>query len=302
MLASEQISQLNDLITPAQTIFVIFPANAKLEVQLSAQALYSSLKQLGNKEVNLFTPYSPSDPGSQFPLDEVKNELGNKNLQISFPYIEAQVDKVSYDVDEADGRFYLLIQPQKTAKPLDYKQVEYAYTGAEADLIFLVGVNDYEKLEHLYTGYEQLYADATTVSLNTFESNLGDIKLDLSGKTGLSEAMVGLIESLKLNLTGQAATSLLAGIETSTDGLQSLAATADTFEAVAKLMRAGARRTRKAIKSLSPARLPERQTLEKTPQPDRKADGTASEVKKVKKTITEIKPGSLNFKPSGLIK
>lgn len=243
MLTVDQISQLKELINTAQTILIFFPSSPKEDVVKAALALRASLANIRGKEVSLLSPQLSKEQGSE--EVEIKTELGNKNLQISFPYSEGTVDKVSYDIDEATNRFYLLIQPSKGVKPLDYKQIEYAYTGAEADLVFLLGISDYEKLEHLYEGYENMYESATVVSINTYEANIGDIKIDGSGKTGLSEVLVTFLEELALPLPADSATALLSGLESVTDNFASLTATADTFEMAARLMRAGARRTKR---------------------------------------------------------
>ncbi|MEN8253128.1 MAG: hypothetical protein ABFQ62_01990 [Patescibacteria group bacterium] len=290
MLNPDQITQLKDLVNSSQTIFVIFPVNPKQDLQMAAKALHLSLSSLPNKNVALLGPDNKD-------LTEAKTEVGNKNLQISFPYSEGMVDKVSYDIDEESNRFYLLIQPSGGTRPLDYKQIEYAYTGAEADLIFLVGVSDFAKLEQLYEGYEGLYEDATVVSLNTYESNIGDVKLNGSGKTGLSEMTVEFLEKLDLNLPIDAATCLLTGLESATDNFASLTATANTFEMAARLMRLGARRSKRTNIQSPISNIQKKDNFAKALEKKKKENLLIKKPALHKKTKGKKKRGGLDHRP-----
>ena len=281
MFDPAQIDQVKDLLARSQTVLVIFSQAAKPDMIASAASLFLGLSTLEGKSVTLL---SPEPVGSKLQhlagLNQIQTQLGNKNLQVSFPYTPEQVDKVNYHLDEAEERFYLMIQPLKGHKALDYKQVEFAMVGAEADLIFVVGVSQLENLDQLYIGYESVYEDATVVTLNNFEPGFGRIKLNSSGAASVCEATYKLLLDLQLPITGEIATNLLWGVEDQTDGLQSLTATADTFQVVAELMRLGARRVRH--KSESPLLSPQ-----KTPR-----------VKQKTSSGKPFKAGELSFQPS----
>jgi hypothetical protein len=180
-------------------------------------------------------------------VQDLNTQLGKQNLVIEFDYEESAVDKVSYHIGEESGKFYLTIKPKKGSKPLDKSRVDFTYAGADADLIFLVGVHDLETLDQLYFGYEPLYENAFVVTLNSFKPELGNVQIDLSGGSSLSESLVGLLTGLEIPVTEEMATNLLRGIEQATDNLQSFAASADTFEVVAKLLRSGARRAKAPV-------------------------------------------------------
>lgn len=252
MLTLDQVQQLSELLPNVKTLIIGLSASATYDQVAAATALYLSWVDQ-QKEVQLVMPTMPGEQFSQLSgVEAIKDELGNKDLQVSFAYTQEKVDKVSYHIDEEQERFYLIIKPKSGQKPLDTKTVQMEYVGAEADLIVLVGVHDLDQLEHLYTEYTQLYQDTTVVSLNTFESSVGQIKLDASGLSSVSEAVAQLVQSLDLPLSAETATNLLAGIEASTDNLRSVAATADTFETVARLLRSGARRLKRAEPVVKP--------------------------------------------------
>jgi len=112
-------------------------------------------------------------------------------------------------------------------------------------VIFLFGVHALETLDHLYLGFESLYEESPLVTIHTFETAIGSYKFDVSGQAAMSQAMVQVIEGLGLEINGEVATLLLSGIENNTAQFSSPMTSAETFEVVAKLMRAGARRIKK---------------------------------------------------------
>jgi hypothetical protein len=240
MLNEVTLSQLKVVLDQAHTALVILGPNANLDQTASALAFYESLKDL-KSEVSICSPEEISFLDLQG-QDEIKKKLGNKDLSVSFDYDETSVDKVSYHIDEEKGKFYLVVKPKKGQKPLDTKSISFDYVGAQADVIFLFGVHQYKSLEHLYSNYSDVYDNATVVTVHNFEPEIGDIKIDVSGKSCWSETVLSLIEALGLELNDVGATNLLYAIENATNNLSSFTATADTFESVAKLMRAGARR------------------------------------------------------------
>jgi hypothetical protein len=247
MITTDQLNQLRDLLPAANTILILTTAQPTLDQAAAATSLYLALQAAGKQPLLLSPQVTEGGVWSSLAGKEnVQTQLGNKDLSISFQYQPEAVDKVSYHIDEQSQRFYLVIKPQKGQRPLDSNTIQFEYTGAEADLIFLIGVHTFESLEHLYFGYEQLYQDATTVTLHTFEPEIGSIKLNASGASSLSESLVFLFRGLELPLSAEAATNLLAAIEEVTDGFRSLSVTADTFETVSFLMRSGARRARRA--------------------------------------------------------
>ncbi|NCN87606.1 MAG: hypothetical protein GW941_01780 [Candidatus Pacebacteria bacterium] len=240
MLNEVTLSQLKVVLDQAQTALIVLGPNANLDQTASALALYESLRDL-KSEVSICSPEEVSFLDLQG-QEEIKNKLGNKDLSVSFDYDESSVDKVSYHIDEEKSKFYLIVKPKKGFKPLDTKSVSFDYIGAQADVIFLFGVHQYESLEHLYSQYVDVYDNATVVTIHNFEPEIGDINIDISGKSCWAESVLSLIENLGLELSDKASTNLLYSIDNATNNLSSFTATADTFESVAKLLRAGGRR------------------------------------------------------------
>lgn len=308
MFTPDQAQQLSEVVASAHSILVVLPPQPSLDQTAAALALSSSLESQ-NKQVVVISPRPLGEESSELiGADAISQQIGNRDLAVSFAYTPEAVDKVSYHIDEQQQRFYLVIKPQTGHKPLTQDTVEFSYTGAEADVIFLIGVHSYESLEHLYFGYEQLYQTAITVSFHTYQPEIGTFKLDASGTSSLSESMSYLLQHIGWQIKPDAATNLLRAIEDATDRYQSLSTSAETFEATAWLLRSGARRSRR-LSSPQPQAIPPVQPVRLTPpeaskksknnsrkqQADRKndnpGDSSSSSVGSLKHQPTGFGPG-----------
>lgn len=242
MIALEQLTSLKEYLQTAQSAAVILGPKPTADQAAVASALYLGLVALG-KEAGIYAPKNLSHR-SFTALKDLRTELGKQNLVVEFDYDENAVDKVSYHIGEGSGKFYLTIKPKKGSKPLDSSSVKFSHAGAAADIVFLVGVHDLETLDQLYFGYENLYESAFVTTFHTFKPELGNVQFDLSGRSSMSESVVDILAGLAMPLSADMATDLLVGVEAMTQNLQSRTATADTFEIVAQLLRAGARRSK----------------------------------------------------------
>jgi hypothetical protein len=236
------LSQLKNILDSASTILVIHPSQTSFDHRAVAASLYLAFSA-AQKSVRLVSPQiEERTDASLIGIEQTQIDMGNQNLGISFAYSPEQVDKVSYHIGEDTGKFYLTIKPKAGFPPLDASQVEFTYTGAVADAVFLVGVTDLESLEQLYFGYEDLFKTASLVSINNFTTSFGTVKIDSGSVSSSSEVIAQLLQNLGISIESEVATNLLAGIENSTQNLSSVTTSAETFEVVAQLIRFGARR------------------------------------------------------------
>ena len=243
-MTAEYTSSLHSLLTSAQTVCVFFPSGAPTDVVLSAVTLAQGISRMG-KSVTLGSPTAPPHQLLQFVgVGEVSTEIGNKNLDVSFPYQKDQVDNVSYHIDEEEMRFHLVIQPKKGNPPLQAAVVEFALTGAEADLIITVGVDQLQHLEQLYVGYQQLFENTPVVSIHTYETSYGMTKLSTAGAASFGEVIAYILQNVEVQLDAELATNLLVAIESATQTFRSMSVSSQTFEIAGKLLSLGARRVR----------------------------------------------------------
>lgn len=236
------LPQIKDLLDQSQSVFVVVGSGSGYDQLVAASALSAGL-QAADKAVRLLAVEEPKNNFGISELSQLKTDIGHQHLSISFEYSEDAVDKVSYHIGEETNRFYLTIKPKKGHDPLDPSTVEYSYTGADVDLIFLIGVGSLEDLEQLYYGYEKLYQDTPIVSINTYPTSFGTVKLETNGATGYSDLTAQLLDQLDLYVGSDSATHLLSALEKTSESFQSDKTTAETFEIAASLLRAGAVRT-----------------------------------------------------------
>lgn len=235
-------NSFKELLTTAKKILIIIDNEASLDSLAAASALFLTLKN-NNKKVTFAAPQKQASPHKDLVgCEDIKTEISNKNLVISFDYKKSAVEKVNYHIGQKTQRFYLTVEPQKNQQPLDKETVEIEYVGAEADLVFLFGVHDYEVLGDLYLINEQLFSDAKVVTIHNFAPDIGDIHLTAEEELNLSAVVVNLLQQLNLEIPVDAATNLLLSLEAETKNLSSLATTSKVLEQAAWLMRQGGRR------------------------------------------------------------
>lgn len=191
-------------------------------------------------------------------VDQVKKKIGNRNLVISFPSGEGKVEKVSYIESEDKSRFDLIIAPKTGVSPIDPAAVTFAYAGAEADATFLVGVNTYQDLGEIYDTDRNVIEGSLTVALTLFPvATYAKFHADGAGYSSLCEMVATACIQLGLPLDQDSGSNFLFGIDSITQGFSTPTVSADTFETIAALVRAGGKRQPVGqTASISPNQLP----------------------------------------------
>ena len=211
-MAPVDTNQFKGLLDSAHSVAILLPKNPEIDAVAAALSLKLSLDQFGKSAY-----VSCADPMTvEFHrlvgADTVISNFGSRNLVITFPGQTEIVDKVSYHLDDR-GELNLVITPKPNTPGIDHRKLNFISGGAQADLIILVAGAE---TPEVFAQTKQFF---------------------ISG----SEEVARLLETLKLPVSNDAASNLLAGIEKSTSNFTANV-TADTFEIAAALMRHGARR------------------------------------------------------------
>lgn len=242
MLTSDEQSALSDVFQKATSFLIILKANPSFDQAAAAIALTMML-QGAKKPAHLACEQKLSDSFKVLSGYSLVNQnVGNQSLQISFDYSEDMVENVSYSIDPSGKKFNLVIRPKKGKHGLDPTTVEYSQVGVDADAIFLIGVTGFDQIQKFYDQDEAAFTQAHTVSINRQVATFAQTNIDVSGFSSNCEWLIHLVDLWKLSLDSDLATHLLAGIEASTDSFKSPSVSADTFQLVANLMKAGAKR------------------------------------------------------------
>lgn len=242
------MSELASLIEQSRSYLVILGPEASFDHWVSATSWYLGL-QAKNKQVRLVVPTLPKPEKVEalalkqvYGYSEVKTDLNSQNAVVSFAYSDQSVDSVSYILDEVGKRFTLTIKPKPGFAPLDIKTVQTSYAGSDAEIIVLVGIHNLEALGKLYSENKSVFDNARLITVHSFKPEIATIALTSDGFTSMAEATTQTLQDLEVAFTPELASNLLFGIEKQTDWLSSLRTTAKTFELVAYLLQAGAKR------------------------------------------------------------
>lgn len=261
MIDKNRLEQLKTALKSATKILVLLPPDPDADSLSSALALHLSLKQAGKTSmVGCPTPVKVGD-SHIFGVDEVKANVGARNLVVSFPYEGDAIDHVSYDIDENAHRFNLLIKP-KDGTQLNPKDVEFSFTGAEADLVFTFGISSLEELGRTYAEEKQFLDSAKIANIRKGvpgTAPFAAFDLTVARALDLAEITTFILRETQTTATNDAATNLYRQIVAASNNFQSPQMSADTFELIAYLLRSGAQR---------PGSQPQRPQQNMTPQRD----------------------------------
>jgi len=283
MVEEYSAAQLKNLLDSSESIMVLCAHPDDTDCLAAALAWNQVLGEQG-KDSRVSAPRRPQAGAMQnlTGQDALATELGNQNLTVSFDYSEEKVDKVSYHISDDNTKFYLTIKPKSGVQPLDSEKVEFSYTGASADLLLIIGANMPEELEQLYGGYEDLYANTSTVVISS-QPGFGTIQLAPTAGGSLSSLTIELLTLLNFPLSPDTANNLLYGLEDATQGLSNVS-TPEQFEQVASLLRAGAERRWQPTQP-KPTSVP-------APTPPKKPEGTLVAGKSREVVVEKKKPSA----------
>ena len=211
-MAPVDTNQFKGLLDSAHSVAILLPKNPSYDAVAAALSLKLSLDQFGKPASVACADPMTVEFHRLVGADTVISNLGSRNLVITFPGQTEIVDKVSYHLDDR-GELNLVITPKPNTPGIDHRKLNFISGGAQADLVILVSGAE---VPEVFAQTKQFF---------------------ISG----SEETARLLETLKLPVSADAASNLLAGLEKSTANFTANA-TADTFEIAAILMRHGARR------------------------------------------------------------
>lgn len=236
----------NDLATvkakldSAGSILLAIPQNPSQDAVAAALALYLSLKSY-NKTVAVLASTPPVVRDSRLVgLDKIGSQVGGKNLVLTINAPEDAVEKVTSNTE--GGHLNLIVIPKSGITPLKKEDIVFSYTGAAADLILTIGASSLADLGEIAEREHELFSSVSIINLGNRQGSFGEVNLTDPGSSN-SELVAAMLQELKLPLDIDTASNLMRGIEDATGGLSSPDMTADTFEVLATLYRAGARRS-----------------------------------------------------------
>lgn len=253
-----EANEIKNLLPNIASVVILLPDNASRDAVAAALSLNLSFTQLA-KSVTVCYPRPPIVGWSHLVgVNKLVQTLGNKNFVISLEYVEGSIEKVSYNIE--GNKFNLVIEPRPGAPVFDEKKVSYSYSGFSADIIIGVGVSSPEGLGKYYLDNKLLFSEKTVVALDhKGTARYGKINISRPAST-LSELVTHFLKNADLPVTPDVASNLYDGVISGSRNFTLPSVTADTFEAVAYLLRQGARKM-----STRQEELPEKEFVQSKP-------------------------------------
>lgn len=246
-------NSFKNLIDSAKSVLILLPVNPNLDQVAGALSLYLGLRD--KKDVTVSCP-SPMvvEFNRLVGIDKISSDLGNKNLTLKFnDYQASDIERVSYDIE--NGQFKLTVIPKPGVASPKKEQVEISYSGVSGDTIILVGGESQESFPAL-ASKDTLNAKLLHIGTKALPSTEKSVLSFARPGSSISEIVYPLINEVGANLDSDVATNLLAGIEDGGKGFSGDQVTAETFETVAHLLRAGGKRPVKITPEEFPGGMP----------------------------------------------
>lgn len=269
MNPTDSISQAADTIQKGTSGVIVLPVNPSADAVAAATALYLSLTKMG-KNVNIVCD---SDVKSDLiATDKIQPELttSGDNLVISFPYTEGSIDKVDYNI--LTDTFNLIVTPRPGQPKLDPEKVRFSYAGGAVHFIITVDAPNLNSLGRIYTENKNQFQGKSMVNIDRHLVNdfFGTVNIVNKTSSSTSELVLRFLRDINVEIDRDTATNLYAGIMSATNNFTSYAVNADTFEAAATLLKAGAVKKQMIKKSDMPMNQPQQpqrpQSQQFTPQ------------------------------------
>ena len=243
---NQTLQKLKDAITKSNSIGIAVGPNPALDQMAAALGLSLLLKE-ANKTA---TVASPTDPiveiSNLVGINKVQKSLGGGgsggDLIVSFPYLEGEIEKVSYTLE--NGFLNIIVKAAEQGLSFDEKDVQYTRSGGggSVDLLFVIGAQNLSDLGNLYDPQKMQNTQIINIDNSDTNQGYGDIVLVSPQASSLSELIGDIALSLGFKIEPDAAQNLMSGITTATKNFQDPRTSSLAFEVASYLMKRGAAR------------------------------------------------------------
>jgi nanoRNase/pAp phosphatase (c-di-AMP/oligoRNAs hydrolase) len=269
------VQKIKDALSQNDNIAIVTGKNPSIDEMAAALSLYLLLKE--NKKVTIACPTQPIvELSNLVGIDKVATKLEGSegDLVVSFPYVEGEVEKVSYTLES--GFLNIIVKASDQGLTFDEKDVKYSKGGATFSLLFAIGTPRLSDLGDLINPDKLRNTKIINIDNKQENEAYGEIIAVSSDFSSVSEQVADLVLSLGLRLDRDIAQNLLDGINFATQNFQSPATSPLAFELASLLMRNGAQRTQRGNTSspIAQRKYPS-QRYSQEAQPDQKPANTS---------------------------
>ncbi len=233
------IARIGEIFGKGTSGVILIPSNPTVDAIASATALFLGLVKMG-KNVSIASSTKPESDLTAADKIQPQIATGGDSLMISFPYTDGAIDKVDYNIQ--GNSFNLIVTPRPGSEKLNPSQVNFSYTGGTVDFIAVIDSPTLNSLGEIYSENQAVFTGRDLINIDRHLTNAFFGTVNYVNKTisSISELVLKILVSLKIEIDRDMATNLYAGIAASTNNFTSYSVNADTFENIATLLRYGA--------------------------------------------------------------
>lgn len=237
----------------SQNAALLLPKEANFDLVAAALGLFLSLEKSGKAAAIAANFPLTVEFSHLVGLDRIGKEINQgRDLVISLDYPLDKIEKVSYNDD--GGSLNLVIQPKSQSPVISPDKIKFKTAGEGTNFFFLFGGQGLESFGELISAETLQGKDSLSISREAV-SPLGKIAITDNQASSYSEIIAALLASLSLPWDQDIAQNLYLGLIGATANFTSSAVGADTFEAAAILLRAGAKKEGEEVKKTEKAPL-----------------------------------------------
>jgi hypothetical protein len=231
--------QTSEAIRQAETILILTGQHPSIDQAASTIALTAILRKFGKKVTAVVSDEIPA--GARFlPTELVETKLGGlRDFIIKLDLRHAEVDKLKYTIEE--GKLNVHVTPFSGG--FDQKDVSFGYGDYQFDLILILGVASYSRIDRVYSANLDTLQSIPMINIDFHRTNeeYGAINLIEPNAASLNEILLALAESLQTGIVdGEIATTMLTGIMASTDRFTATHTTSKALTVAAQMVSLGA--------------------------------------------------------------
>ncbi len=240
------VQKLKDAISKSQNIGIVAPSNHSLDHMAAALSLNLLFKNI-KKNATVATASDPLvEVSSLVGINKVQKSLEGDagNLVVSFPYLEGEIEKVTYTIE--NDHLNIVVKASEQGLSFEDKDVKYTRGTGAIDLLVVIGVQQLNEINEVLDLSKLSGIKIINIDNHSANQGFGDIVFVTPNASSICEQIGDLALTLGFQINTDVAQNLFSGISHATNNFQEENTSSLAFEIAGIMMRQGAKRTQHA--------------------------------------------------------
>lgn len=239
------MQKLKEALSSSKNIGIAVAQAPSLDEMAAALAFYLLLKN-ANKKVSIASVNNPIvEISNLVGINQVQSVLGGSadgDLVVSFPYVDGEIEKVSYTLDEQKGFLNIIVKAGENGLSFSEKDINYTRGSGDIDLLIAIGAAQLADLGEVVPADKLQNVKIVNIDVKQHNQKFGDVVLVSPNRSSVSEHVADITLSLGFQLDQDVAQNLFSGLTSATENFQHPMTSPLAFEIAGVLMKKGARR------------------------------------------------------------